>query len=388
MNFELTQEQQLLVDTVANFVRRESPVSRARKLREDPVGYSREVWKKMGELGWLGLPFEEEVGGFGGTFVEVALVLEQLGTTLVPEPYLATVVLAGRALQLLGSNEQKQRWLTPAVAGDLTLALAYGERRARYDLTATEARAERSGDSYELYGEKTFVLNGHAADVILVAARTGGTPGERRGLSLFALDRGTPGMSVQTISTLDGQKAGIVRLAGARVGEGHRLGAEGDGLAILERVLDEGAAAACAEGAGINRTVLEMTCDYLRTREQFGVKIGTFQALQHRSVEMFVETELSKATALMAAIKVGDENEEERQGAISAAKAQLSSSGAFVTRQAIQLFGGIGITDEHDVGLYFKRMQVLMSLFGDEEHHLRRYAALSSFTQGIDGISG
>jgi alkylation response protein AidB-like acyl-CoA dehydrogenase len=388
MDFELTQEQQLLVDTVASFVRRESPVSRARRLREDPVGYSRETWKKMGELGWLGLPFGEDVGGFGGSLVDVALVLEQLGTALVPEPFLATVVLAGRALQLSGDEEQRQRWLAPAVAGDLTLALAHGERGVRYDLATTEARATRASGGYELRGEKTFVLNGHAADVILVAARTGGAPGDRGGLSLFALDRDAPGVAVRTIRMLDGQKAGILQLAGVQVGEDRRLGAEGEALPVLERVLDEGAAAACAEGAGINRTVLEMTCDYLRTREQFGAKIGTFQALQHRSVEMFVETELSKAVALMAAIKAGDASEEERQGAISAAKAQLAVSGAFVTRQAIQLFGGIGITDEHDVGLYFKRMQVLMSLFGDEEHHLRRYAALPSFTRGVDGAGG
>jgi alkylation response protein AidB-like acyl-CoA dehydrogenase len=388
MDLELTQEQQLLVDTVANFVRRESPVSRARKLRDDPVGYSKETWKKMGDLGWLGLPFGEEVGGFGGSFVDVALLLEQLATALVPEPYLATVVLAGRALQLAGNDAQKQRFLAPAVAGDTTLALAYHERGARYDLAATATRAERSGDGHELRGEKTFVLNGHAADTLLIVARTAGGPGDPTGVSLFAVDRGVAGLTTRTITTMDGQKAGIVTLDGVRVGEESLVGPEGGALPVLERVLDEGAAAACAEGAGINRTVLEMTCDYLRTREQFGAKIGTFQALQHRSVEMFVETELSKAVALMAAIKAGEAREEERKGAISAAKAQLATSGKFVTHQAIQLFGGVGITDEHDVGLYFKRMQVLLSLFGDEDHHLRRYAALPSFTRGLDGHGG
>lgn len=388
MHFELTQEQQLLVDTVATFVRRESPVSRARKLREDPIGYSKETWKKMGELGWLGLPFGEEVGGFGGTMVDVALIIEQLGTALVPEPFLATVVLAGRALQLGGTDEQRQRYLAPAVAGETSLALAYAERDARHELAATATRAERDDNGYTLRGEKIFVLNGHAADTILVVARTSGTPGDPGGLSLFALDRAAAGLQARAISTIDGQRAAIVTLNGARATEAERIGPEGEALSLLERVIDEAAAAACAEAAGINRTVLEMVCDYLRTREQFGVKIGSFQALQHRAVEMFVEAELSKSVAMMASIKAGDPDDVERKSAISAAKAQLAVSGKFVTQQAIQLFGGIGITDEHDIGLYFKRMQALMSLFGDEDFHLRRYASLSSFSRGLDGQGG
>lgn len=387
MHFELTQEQRLLADTVTNFVRRESPVTRARRLRSDPVGHSKETWKQMGELGWLALPFDEDVGGFGGSFVDVALVIEQLGTTLVPEPYVATVVLAGGALRRAGSAEQRQRYLAPAVAGDTSLALAYAEREGRYDPAAVATRASpEAGGGYSLSGEKIFVLNGHAADALVVTARTGGADGDRGGLSLFVVDRDTPGLSIRTISTFDGRKAALVRLDGVRVSEAALLGPAGEALPVIEAVLDEGAAAACAEGAGINRTVLDMTCDYLRTREQFGAKIGSFQALQHRAVDMFVETELSKSVAMMASIKVSDPDEVERQSAVSAAKAQLAVSGRLVTLQAIQLHGGIGITDEHDVGLYFKRMQVLLSLFGDEDYHLRRYASLASFTRGIDEI--
>ncbi len=381
MDFELSDDQRMLVDTVANFVRRESPVTRARKMREDAIGYSRATWQKMGELGWLGLLYSEEFGGLGGGMVDVALVLEQLGTTLVPEPFVSTVVLGGNAIFRAGSDEQKARWLAPAVAGERTLAFAYAERDGRYDPTAVTTEARREGAGYVLNGKKMFVLGGQDADAIVVSART--SPGPD-GLSLFVVERGAQGLDVQAVTTLDGRRAAMLRFEGLRLDESARLGAEGSARAVIEAVLDDAAAAACAEGAGIARAVLDMTADYLRTREQFGVKIGSFQALQHRAVDMFIETELLRSTMLMAAIKAGDADVVERQGAISAAKAQLEVGGRLVTQQAIQLFGGIGITDEHDVGLYFKRMQVLLSLFGDAHYHLQRYAALPSFTRGID----
>jgi alkylation response protein AidB-like acyl-CoA dehydrogenase len=384
MDFELSADQQLLVETAASFVRKESPITRARKLREDALGFSRETWKRMGDMGWLGIPFSEEDGGFGGSFVDVALILEQLGTTLVPEPYLASVILAGGVLARAANAEQKAQFLAPMIAGDATLALAYAERDGRYDASIVGLRAELSSDGYSLTGEKIFVLNGHAADHLVVSARTGGTKADRDGISLFVVDPETPGVGVRPIHLFDGRRGAVVSFAGAKVEASRRLGAEGAGLAVLERVLDEGAAAACSEAVGLVRTVLFMTCDYLRTREQFGVKIGSFQALQHRAVDMFVESELLKSTAIMASIKVGEEDAVERQSALSAAKVQAAVSGRFVTQQSIQLFGGIGVTDEHDVGLYFKRLQVLLSLFGDEDHHLARYASLPSFTANLD----
>lgn len=381
MNFDLTDEQKLLLDTVASFVKKQSPVSRRRALRDDATGWSREVWKNMGDYGWLGLALPEEVGGLGGTFADVALILEQLGTTLVPEPFLPSLVAAIPILRL-GSAEQQQTYLAPLAEGRTSLALAHAETRSRYDVSDVETKAVKSGDSYRIDGSKRWVLNGHAADTIVVSARTG--EGETGGdISLFVLDRETPGLTITPVKTMDGHHAAMITLDAVKVGNDRLLGAEGSATAALEEAMDIGAAGACAEGAGITRAVLEMTTDYLRTREQFGVKIGSFQALQHRAVDMFVEVELCKSTAILAAIKVGDPDVVERKSAVSAAKVQLAMGGRFVTQQAIQLHGGIGVTDEHDIGLYFKRMHVLNALFGDEEHHVSRYARLPSFTAGL-----
>jgi alkylation response protein AidB-like acyl-CoA dehydrogenase len=370
MNFDLTAEQNLLKQTVASFVKRESPIARARALREDPVGYGRDTWKRMGELGWLGLVFPEAHGGLGGTMVDLGILLEELGTTLVPEPILSSVVLAGTALSRAGSEAQRTRWLAPMIAGDATLAFAYAERDGRFDPCALATRAERDGAKYKLSGEKIFVLGAHAADALVVSARTAAGP------SLFAVERGVPGLDVRAIRIADGRRAGMVVLDGA-VGE--LLGADGGAAELLEEVVLQGAAAACAEAIGVMSATLRLTREHLCTREQFGVKIGSFQALQHRAAEMFVEFELARSMAILACIACSGERGDERAGAVSAAKVQIGESGRFITRQAIQLHGGIGITDEHDIGLYFKRMQVLSTLFGDDEYHVARYASQASF---------
>lgn len=385
MNFDLSDDQRMLVDSVADFVKKHSPVTRLRELRDDPTGYSKEVWQQMGELGWLGVAFPESAGGLGGSFVDAALILEQLGTTLAPEP-LIPLLIAGTALLRLGSDEQKERYLTPALAGSSSLALAYAEAQSRFNVADVKTRAESSGSSYRLFGEKRWVLNGHAADHIVVSARISGGERDKGGISLFVLDREMRGLLVTPVKTMDGHHAAMLSLDGVEVGEDRRLGAEGSALATLEEAMDVGAAAACAEGLGIMRAVLAMTTDYLRTREQFGVRIGSFQALQHRAVDMFVETELCKGTSALASIRVSDADEVERKSAISAAKVQLAVGGRYVTQQAIQLHGGIGVTDEHDVGLYFKRMHVLNTLFGDEEHHVARFAELPSFSAALGDV--
>lgn len=376
MDFELSDDQKMLVGQAQSFVRKESPITRARTLRDDERGWDPAVWKKMADLGWMSLPFPESVGGLGGSFADVTLILDQLGTTLVPEPFVESVVLAGTAILRAGSAAQQERLLAPMIAGDTSLALAALERRSRYDVCAVDTHAKHHGDTWTLTGEKYFVLNGHAADHLVVSARTSGKHDERNGVSLFAVARDAAGLHVQAVKTMDGRRAAIVRLENT---PGELLGAEGAAAPVLEEAMDLGAAAACAEGAGIMRTVLWMTVEYLRTREQFGVKIGTFQALQHRAVDMFVETELLKSTAILACLKADDADPNERRRAVSVAKAQLAAGGKKVLESAIQLHGGIGITDEHDVGLYFKRMSVLNALFGDEEHHLARYASLPSF---------
>ncbi len=384
MNFDLSDEQRILVDTVASFAKKHSPVSRFRAMREDARGWSPELWKQMGELGFLGLSLPESVGGMGGTFVDAALVLEQLAMTLVPEPLLTSLVAAAPILAL-GTDAQKSAFVGPVAAGDASLALAWAEAQSRDDVADVTTRAERRGAGYTLSGAKAWVLDGHAASHLVVSARTYGGPRDREGVSLFVLDRDTPGLSLRPVKTMDGRRAAVLRLEGATLPADRLLGAEGQGVGALEDAMDLGAAGACAEGAGITRAALQMTTEYLRVREQFGVKIGTFQALQHRAVDMFVEAELCKSMAILAAIRATDADLVERRSAISAAKVQLSVGGRLVTQQSIQLHGGIGVTDEHDIGLYFKRMHVLNALYGDEEHHVARFAGLPSFTEGLSG---
>lgn len=372
MDFEYSQDQQLLAKTAHDFAAKRTPVARTRKLRDDALGFEPSVWKEMGDLGWLSIPFAEEVGGLGGSFVDVSLVLEQFGAELVPEPYLASVLLAGTVLAEGGSKEQHERFLKPMLAGDTTLALAYAERDTRFDLEPIATQAEKQNGWFLLSGEKVWVLNGHAADHLVVSATHDGW------LQLFVIDRDMPGVSIEPVQTFDGRRAAIVRLDAVKVDK-DRLLAQRPGGDLLERALDYAAAGAVAEGVGLTQRVLDLTVDYLKTREQFGVKIGSFQALQHRAVDMFIETQLLRSIALRSHVQVDAESGSERRSAVSAAKVQLSVGGKFVTRQSIQLHGGIGCTDEHDIGLYFKRMQVLNTLFGDEEYHVERFAGSRAF---------
>ncbi|MEZ4227664.1 MAG: acyl-CoA dehydrogenase family protein [Polyangiaceae bacterium] len=380
MNFDLNDDQKLLVGTVADFCKKESTVERMRKLRETELGYAKETWAKMGELGWLSVLFPEEMGGLGGTFTDAALIIEQLGTTLVPEPFIASVVLAGLAIRHSVSDEQGAELLASLIDGSEVFALAYTEAQSRHDVANVTTRAEKTGDGYKLTGKKRWVLAGHGADKLVVSARTSGEARDRDGVSLFLVDASAAGVKRTRVEMMDGHKAAMIDFDGAPA---QLLGEAGKAVDVLERVMDYGAAAACAEGAGIMQTVLGMTRNYLCEREQFGTKIGTFQALQHRAVDMFVETQLAKSSAIMAMIKADDPDPAERARAISAAKCQLALSGGFVVRQGTQLHGGIGVTDEHDIGLYFKRMHSLLTLFGDEEFHTQRYASSDAFTAHV-----
>lgn len=377
MDFELTEEQKLLKDSAAQFTK-SSPVARFRKLRShsehgsDALGWDRGVWKQMAELGWLGLWLPESAGGLGMSFFDFTLILEELGKTLVPEPLVASCVLAASVVVDTGSAAQQKRLLEPMTEGKTSLALAWAEREGRYDASAVATTATPDGDGFVLAGEKVWVLNGHAADWLVVTARTA------EGVGVFAVAKDAAGLTITPAKTMDGGWAARVRLDGVKVAAENVLTTSG--LSAVEKALDLGAAAACAEGYGIANTVLWMTVNYLNVRKQFNVAIGSFQALQHRAVDMFVETELLRSTSILASVKATDADENERKRAVSIAKAQLALGGKFVVQQAIQLHGGIGVTDEHDVGLYFKRMSVLHALFGDEEHHLARFASLPTFT--------
>jgi alkylation response protein AidB-like acyl-CoA dehydrogenase len=377
MDFELSPEQEMLRDTVRTFAKQKSPVERFRTLRDQRKSWDPDIWRHMGELGWLSLPFPEAVGGFGGDFVDVAVLLEGLGRTLVPEPYIASVVLAGMALLRAGTQEQHERWLTPMIEGTTSLALAHAERRSRYAIDDIETSADPCADGFTLQGEKVFVLNGHRADQILVSAKISGR------LGLFVVQSDDPGVEVTELRTMDGHGAARVRVDGVLPTE-RRLGADdSDALEVLELVHDLAAATACAEMVGLCQSVLDMTLAHLKEREQFGVPIGSFQVLQHHAVDMFVQSQLVRSMSTLASVRATDDDPIARQRAVSAAKAHVSRSSRYIAQQAVQLHGGIGITDEHDVGLFFKRIHTLGSSFGDEDHHVRRFAALPTFAGEI-----
>jgi alkylation response protein AidB-like acyl-CoA dehydrogenase len=379
MNFDLSEEQQMIADSVAKFVANDSPVERFRKLRETEIGWDKSVWKSMGEYGWLSVAYPEEQGGFGGGFVDLAIILEQLGHGLVPEPYIASVVLAGGLLSRFGSPEQVETFLQPMMAGEASLALAYGERQSRYRLSDCKTKAVKSGKGWKLSGEKVWVLNGHAADQIVVVARTSGKQLDAGGLSLFIVDGEAPGLSRVRVPGMDGQRSALLRFENVKVGADRLLGKAGRGHELLEWAIDRGAAAACAEAQGELQELFDRTVNYLKERQQFGVPIGSFQALQHRAADMYAEVELCRSCMILAAIQVDSEEDEQRKAEVSAAKLQLSVGGWFVQKNALQLFGGIGITDEQDEGLFFKRVRVLQGLFGDADHHVDRYQQLAQF---------
>jgi alkylation response protein AidB-like acyl-CoA dehydrogenase len=319
----------------------------------------------MADYGWLAVAFPEEHGGYAGTFVDLALILEQLGRGLVPEPFLPTLVGAV-AIARYGDATQHETFLAPVLAGERSLAFAHDERSSRFGVEGIITKADASDGGYVLHGEKMWVDNGHAGDFIVVTARVS------EGLGLFVVDRDLDGVVLTPVRTIDGRRAAHVRLAGARVPGTRRLG-DGDATRAVRKLLDLGAAATVAEGLGVVAETLRRTLDYLRTREQFGVAIGSFQALQHRAVDMFVEVELLRSASMAAALRLGDRSDDEREAAVSAAKRQLGVGGIYVARQAIQLHGGIGVTDEHDIGLFFKRAHVLAVRFGDADHHLTRF---------------
>ena len=370
MDFELTPTQTLLAESAASFVRRESPVSRARALRESARGWDPLVWRQLGELGWLGASFPESVGGLGGGMVEAALLLERFGAALVPEPYLSSVLLAGSVVLGGGSAEQHERWLGPMLGGHTSLALAYAEAGGRYGLVPEHTTAERAHSCYRLRGAKQWVLDGHAAQQLVVSARCEGET------ALFVVEPSMEGVTLRTVRTLDGRRAAFLTLADVTLSEDHRL-MQGCAEQHLERALDLAAAGAVAEGLGCALSVLRMTLEHLRTREQFGRPIGTFQALQHAAAQMYIESELLRSSSLQAMVHATADDPRVRRRAVSAGKAQLAESGGYIARQSIQLHGGIGVTDEHDLGLYFKRQLALEALFGDASYHLDRFARAS-----------
>jgi pimeloyl-CoA dehydrogenase small subunit len=374
MDFDQTEEQRLLKDSVDRLIADHYAFEQRRKYLAEPGGWNPALWAQYAELGLLGLPFEESLGGFGGGAVETMIVMEAFGRGLVLEPYFATIVLGGGLLRRAASDAQRAVLVPQVIAGKLKLAFAHIERHSRYDLADVSTTARKDGDSYVLDGAKSVVLHGDCADKLLVTARTSGNRTDRDGVGLFLVDADAAGVSRRGYPTQDGLRAAEITLSNVRVGADAVLGASV--LPAIEHVVDEAIAALCSEAVGCMQEMHEATLEYLKTRQQFGRPIGSFQVLQHRSVDMLVALEQARSMAMFAAVTAAEDDATERRRAIAAAKVQIGRSGRHVGQEAIQLHGGIGMTMEYKVGHHFKRMTMIDMLFGDADVHLQILAKL------------
>jgi pimeloyl-CoA dehydrogenase small subunit len=376
MDFDLTEEQRLLKDSVDRLLADRYDFESRKKYRQTEEGWSRDLWAQYAELGLLALPFAEEHGGFGGGPVETMIVMESFGRALALEPYLATVVLGGGLLRRGAGEEQKGMLLPSIAAGELRLAFAHTERQSRYDLHDVATTARRDGAAYVLNGDKAVVIHGDSADKLLVTARVAGNRRDRGGIGLFLVDARDANVSRRGYPTQDGQRAAEISLSNVRVGPEGVIGEPENALPLVERVVDEALAALAAEAVGCMAEMHTLTVEYLKTRKQFGTTIGSFQALQHAAVDMFVEVEQARSMAMFGTMMSDVDDETERRRAASGTKVQIGRSGRIVGQNAIQLHGGVGMTMEFKVGHYFKRVTMINQLFGDADYHLERLGAL------------
>ena len=370
MDFALTDEQRLLQHSVERLFADHYAFEARKRYGQEPGGFSRALWARYAELGLLGLPFDEAYGGSAGGPVETMIVMEQIGRALALEPYLATVVLGGGLLRLGGSEAMRAELIPQIASGDLMLAFAHAERQSRYDLADVAARARRDGAGFVIDGAKSLVLHGDSAQKFIVSARLAGGQNDRAGIGLFLVDAAADGVSTRGYPTVDGQRAAEVTFSGVRVPAAAAIGEPGAAFPLIERIADLAIAALAAEAVGAMAAMHETTVDYMKTRKQFGVTIGSFQVLQHRAAEMLIALEQARSMAMLATMMAADDNVRERRQAISAAKVQIGRSGRFIGQQAIQIHGGIGMTMETKVGHYFKRVTTIDTLFGDADHHL------------------
>jgi pimeloyl-CoA dehydrogenase small subunit len=374
MDFDLSEEQRLLKESVERLIADRYTFEQRKSYGQSPEGWSRELWAQYAELGLLGLPFEERYGGSAGGPVETMIAMEAFGRALSLEPFFATVVLGGGFLRRGGSAQQCAALVPKIADGTLTLAFAHTERHSRYDLADIETKAVRDGAGWVLDGEKGVVLHGDSAAKLIVTARIGGGRRERDGVAAFIVDGKAAGVSRRGYPTQDGLHAAELSLTGVRVGPEGVLGEPGAALPLIERVVDEGIAALCAEAVGAMAVMHELTVEYLKTRRQFGRAVGSFQILQHRAVDMLIALEQARSMAMFGTMMSGEENAAERRDALSAAKVQIGRSGKLIGQQAIQLHGGIGMMMEYKVGHYFKRVTMIDTMFGDADYHLRELA--------------
>ena len=373
------EEQQYLKDTAKDFVQKNAPINHFRELRDskDETGYSKELWKQMAELGWAGVLISEEYGGSDFGMVGMGGILEETGRCLVPSPLFATALLGASLIGLGGKADQKKDLLPKIAKGELTTAFALeeGSRHTPYRISTT---AEKKGKDFVLNGKKTFVLDGHSADLIVLAARTSGGIEDQSGISLFLIDPNSTGLQRKRTHMVDSRNASEIYLKGVEVSETKLLGELDAGFSIIEEVLERGQIGISAEMLGNTLEAFDITLEYLKERKQFGAVIGSFQALQHRAAVMFAEIELTKSSVI-GALNAVDENSNDRSRFASLAKFKAGETLHLVSSEAVQMHGGVGVTDEFDIGFFLKRSRVAEQIFGSSDYHLDRYATLSEY---------
>jgi alkylation response protein AidB-like acyl-CoA dehydrogenase len=382
MKFDYSEEQRLVADSVRRFVAQDYGFETRKKIVASREGWSREVWAKIADIGLLGLPFSAELGGYGGRAIDLLAVMEAMGEGLLVEPYLSTV-LAGRFVALAGTDAAKAEIVPAIVEGRLAMAFAHTEDGARYDLAHVATRAARTAGGYVIDGVKRVVAHGPCAERLVVSARTSGATTDAKGMSLFVVDAKAPGLSVTGYRTLDGIRAADVRFEGVAVPGEALIGGEGEALVLVEEVTDYAVALLCAEAVGAMKSACDATLEYLKTRKQFGVPIGAFQALQHRMVDMTISYEQARSMASLACARVDTEKDpRERKRIVSAAKIRIADACRHVSQESVQLHGGMGMSEELKVSHTFRRLTVIARECGDADHHLDRFARNSAAGEG------
>ncbi len=377
MDFSFTEEQQMLQDSVQKFVQKNYDFDTRRKILADPKGYSEKNWKLFAELGWFTVPFAEDVGGFGGSAVDLIVMMEEFGKGMVVEPFVPVAVLCGSLISELANEQQKAELIPAIMGGEVQLACAFSEPDSRFNLANVATTATRQGDKIVINGTKIAVLNGADAQQLLVVARSAGKQLDSEGISIYLVSADSAGISRRGYQNVDGHGAAQITFKNVTVDAGSCLGKEGSALTALSRAVDRATIAVSAEAVGGMDALLQKTVEYSKIRKQFGVAIGTFQALQHRMADMFVECQLAKSIVMMAAMKLDSSaSDSEKAKAVSAAKSRVGKAIFKVGQEAVQLHGGIGMTDELDVAHLFKRVTAIETLFGNTDFHTSRYAAL------------
>ena len=375
MDFTFNEEQTLIQDQVDQFVQKEYDWETRQSLSNSDLGFGESNWQKFAELGWLGISVSEDSGGFGGSAIESMLIMEAFGKGLVVEPFLETMIMAGSLIDDYGSDEQKSSILEPAISGEMHLALAYAEPQSRFNLSDVVTEAKAEGENYILNGYKSVVMNGPSANKIIISARTSSSQLDENGITLFIVDSDSKGLSKTNYKTVDGRRASDLTIENVSVSKDNIIGNLDSGFEILDSAIDKAILAISAEAVGAMEVLYKTTVEYTKTREQFGTPIGKFQVLQHRMVDMFMEYEQCKSLLYMATMKY-EEGALDAKKAISGLKYQVGKAGKFIGQQAVQLHGGMGVTDELNVGHYFKRLTTVGTIFGNTDYHLKKYTSL------------